>query len=124
MPEIQHLHQPELQHLQHVHQPVLQPLLHLLQPKASQKQYCPQLLLRQSKLAPLQSKVNAMNLELQEMGRLPPGVETESEEESEKEAEGMEVDGKSKRPLEEECSNIVTLRRSKMLERPARTPRR
>lgn len=75
-------------------------------------------------LAPLQSKVNAMNLELQEMGRLPPGVESESEEESEKEAEGMEVDGKSKRPLEEECSNIVTLRRSKMLERPARTPRR
>ena len=74
-------------------------------------------------LAPLQSKVDAMSLELQEMSRLQPGGETDSEEESEREGEAMQVDARGKRPLEGENSSMVTLRRSKTLERPARTQR-
>jgi hypothetical protein len=78
-------------------------------------------------LAPLQAKLHAMDLELQEMGKLPPDMETESEAESEKEKgedADMQGDTRSKRPLEEENNSFVTLRRKKTLERPARTQRK
>ena len=74
-------------------------------------------------LAPLQRKINAMDLELQEMGKLPPEVESESEVESGEESD-MLVDARSKRPLEKDSSSTVTLRRTRALDRPARAQRR
>ena len=74
-------------------------------------------------LAPLHAKMQAMDLELQEMGRLPPDVDTESEADSERE-DGMQVDARSKRPLDKDGSSTVILRRKKTLERPAQAQRK
>jgi hypothetical protein len=74
-------------------------------------------------LAPLQQKIAAIDLEMQEMGRLPPDVDTESEADSERE-DGMQVDARSKRPLDKDGSSTVILRRKKTLERPAQAQRK
>ena len=71
----------------------------------------------------MQQKIAAMDSEMQEMGRLPPDVETESEADSEREP-GMQVDSRSKRPLDKDSSSTVILRRKKTLERPAQAQRK
>ena len=84
-------------------------------------------------LAPLQTKVNAMSLELQEIAKGDAeifgdsGSETEEEDDDNPEAEPKEmlVDSRHKRTLENEAGNTIRLRKPRKSDsRPARAPRK